>query len=183
MLWRPLAPGSQPRKWSNERFSIMSTTTCSTPFEPCGESAGAALAAVWDRNSVPVMAAPVEAPMSWRKVRRVSMKASMRLAANAHKDHEIRILAVFTRPSLPGFQLVLTRCPGPLGLPRGRSPHNGGPPPARAQETGDDGRSNRYPVAASPGCGVRRFRYAGISALAPKVAPRLRDGRRTGPAG
>ena len=39
----------------------------------CGESAGAALAAVWDRNSVPVIARPVEAPMSWRKVRRVSI--------------------------------------------------------------------------------------------------------------
>jgi len=55
MSWRPSAPGSQLRKWSNDRFSIMSTTTCSTPFEPCGNCAGEALAAVWDRNSEPVI--------------------------------------------------------------------------------------------------------------------------------
>src|SRR5690242_13712195 len=72
MSLRPLAPGSQPRKWSNDRFSIISTTTCSMLLEPCGDSAGAALAAVWDNNSAPVIAAPVEAPMSWRKLRRVS---------------------------------------------------------------------------------------------------------------
>src|SRR5215470_4341450 len=85
MSLRPLAPGSQPRKWSNDRFSIMSTTTCSMLFEPCGDSAGAALATAWDKNSDPVIATPVEAPMSWRKVRRVSMKASMRSASNARQ--------------------------------------------------------------------------------------------------
>ena len=51
----------------------MSTTTCSMPFEPCGKRAVAALAAVWDKNSAPVKATPVEAPISWRKVRRVSI--------------------------------------------------------------------------------------------------------------
>src|SRR6185437_4414008 len=49
--WRPSAPGSQPRKWSNDRFSIISTTTCLMPLEPFGDSAVVALAAVWARNS------------------------------------------------------------------------------------------------------------------------------------
>jgi hypothetical protein len=61
---RPSAPGSQPRKWSNERFSIISTTTCLMPFEPCGDRAVLALAAVWARNSEPVTATPVEAAIS-----------------------------------------------------------------------------------------------------------------------
>ena len=34
---------------------------------------GAALAAVWDRNWEPVITAPVDAPMSWKNVLRVSM--------------------------------------------------------------------------------------------------------------
>src|SRR6516162_9315797 len=105
MSWRPLAPGSQLRKWSNDRFSIMSTTTCSMLFEPCGDSAGAALAAVWDKNSALVIAAPVEAPMSWRKVRRVSMKASMRSASNARQAQRATHSCLFRRAAGAG-------CPG-----------------------------------------------------------------------
>jgi hypothetical protein len=41
----------------------MSTTTCSIPPEPCGNS-GAALAAARVSNSEPVIANPVEAPIS-----------------------------------------------------------------------------------------------------------------------
>ena len=47
------------------------------PFEPFGDSAVEALAAVWARNSEPVSATPVEAAISCRKVRRVSMRHSM----------------------------------------------------------------------------------------------------------
>src|SRR4249920_3920127 len=83
MSWRPSAPGSQLRKWSNDRFSIISTTTCSTPSEPCGASAGAALAAVWDKNSEPVIATPVvDAAINCKKTRRVSMQLSMN--SNGH---------------------------------------------------------------------------------------------------
>lgn len=89
MSLRPLAPGSQLRKWSNDLFSIISTTTCSMPFEPCGDSAGVALAAVWDKNSDPVRTTPVEAPMSWRKVRRVSITVSMRSASNVGNHYEV----------------------------------------------------------------------------------------------
>src|SRR5262249_13384049 len=100
MSARPLAAGSQPRKWSNDRFSIMSTTTCSTPFEPSGVSVGAALATACDRNSDPVRATPVDAPMSWRNVRRVSMKASMGAALNARQAlrgiHSCRIRRAVT---------------------------------------------------------------------------------------
>ncbi len=82
MSWRPSASGSQLRKWSNERFSIMSTTTCSMPFEPCGNCADA-LAAAWDRSSEPVAATPADAPMSVRNFRRVSMRISME---NGHEQ-------------------------------------------------------------------------------------------------
>ena len=34
--WRPRAPGSHPRKWSKERFSIITTTMWSIP-EAAGE--------------------------------------------------------------------------------------------------------------------------------------------------
>ncbi|GIH12449.1 hypothetical protein Raf01_06210 [Rugosimonospora africana] len=61
----------------------MSTTTCSTPFEPCGKCAGVALAAAWESNSEPVTASP-EAPISWRSVRLVSMGASVR-AGHKHQ--------------------------------------------------------------------------------------------------
>jgi hypothetical protein len=47
------------------------------PFEPFGDSAVVALAAVWARNSEPVRATPVEAAISCIKVRRVSMGDSM----------------------------------------------------------------------------------------------------------
>jgi hypothetical protein len=66
----------------------MSRTTCSMPFDPCGDSAGAALAAVWDKSSAPVRATPVEAPMSWRKLRRVSIgqyEPSFRYQTRNHK--------------------------------------------------------------------------------------------------
>src|SRR5215470_3416003 len=124
MLLRLLAPGSQPRKWSNDRFSIISTTTCSMLFEPCGDSAAAALAAVWDKNSAPVRAAPVEAPTSWRKVRRVSMKASMRSASNARQAQRathsclirLAVAAWFPAGCLPVGEL--TTGVGVLGLHR-----------------------------------------------------------------
>ena len=47
------------------------------PFEPFGDSAVEALAAVWARNSEPVIATPVEAAINCMKVRRVSMGISM----------------------------------------------------------------------------------------------------------
>jgi hypothetical protein len=50
----PAVALDQLRKWSNDLFSVMSTTTCSTPCEPCGERAGAALAAARDRSTEPV---------------------------------------------------------------------------------------------------------------------------------
>src|SRR5215471_4472084 len=104
MLLRPLAPGSQPRKWSNDRFSIINTITCSMLFEPCGDNAGAALAAVWDKNSAPVRAAPVEAPMSWRKVRRVSIEASMEVGSERRQGPRDARAVLFTWPSRPRFQ-------------------------------------------------------------------------------
>src|SRR5215831_752857 len=114
MSLRPLAPGSQPRKWSNDRFSIISTITCSMPFEPRGDSAVAALAAVWDKNSAPVMAAPVEAPMSWRKVRRVSIRASMRSASERRQGptdtHSCRIRLAVAAWFPPGCSPVSERC-------------------------------------------------------------------------
>ena len=85
MSWRPSAPGSQPRKWSKDRFSIISTTTCSMPFEPCGRLVAEALAAAWDRSSVPVIAMPAEAPMSLRKFRRVSMCPAWGMAMNGRQ--------------------------------------------------------------------------------------------------
>src|SRR5215813_4535323 len=114
MSLRPLAPGSQPRKWSNDRFSIISTITCSMPVEPRGDSAVAALAAVWDKNSAPVMAAPVEAPMSWRKVRRVSIRASMRSASERRQGptdtHSCRIRLAVAAWFPPGCSPVSERC-------------------------------------------------------------------------
>src|SRR5258708_39631700 len=85
MSWRPSASGSQLRKWSNERFSIMSTTTCSTPSEPPRKRAADALAAAWDRSSEPVAAAPADAPMSVRNFRRVSMMLS---TGNGHERQD-----------------------------------------------------------------------------------------------
>ena len=88
MSWRPSAPGSQLRKWSNDRFSIISTTTCSTPPEPSGASAGAALAAVWDKNSGPVIATPVvDAAINCKKTRRVSMQLSMNSNGHGRQTH------------------------------------------------------------------------------------------------
>jgi hypothetical protein len=55
--------GQPARKWSNERFSIIRITTCSMPFEPSGDLAGAARAARWASSSAPVAAIP-DAPMS-----------------------------------------------------------------------------------------------------------------------
>src|SRR5215472_18744165 len=86
MSWRPAAPGSQLRKWSKDLFSIMSTTTCSMPSEPVGDSAGAAFAAAWLRASVPATANPVEAAMSCRTVRRVSMGTSLTALLTAPPD-------------------------------------------------------------------------------------------------
>jgi len=63
---------------------------------------------------------------------------------------------------------------------RVRSAHDG-PQRGRRGKPGGQGQSNCYSVAASSSCGVRMFRYAGISAIAPKVAPRLRDDSRTDP--
>src|ERR1700731_1189168 len=90
MSRRPSAPGSQLRKWSNDRFSIIRITTCSMPFEPCGDSAGAALAAVWDRNWEPVITAPVDAPMSWKNVLRVSMRLNMGNGRERRQDSACR---------------------------------------------------------------------------------------------
>src|SRR5262252_11073528 len=91
-------------------------------FEPCGDSAGAALAAVWDKNSAPVIAAPVEAPISWRKVRRVSMRASMVVGFQRRQGPEDTHTAVFTGRPLPGFQPGAHRLASPsASVSAGRS--------------------------------------------------------------
>src|SRR6266699_6652550 len=89
MSWRPSAPGSQLRKWSNDRFSIIRITTCWTPFEPSGNRAGAALAAARDRSSGPVAATPADAPISCRKVRRVSMAHYKQTTMNIRRANHV----------------------------------------------------------------------------------------------
>src|SRR2546421_12683482 len=54
--WRPLAPGSQPRKWSKDRFSMHSTTMWSMPAEAGG---GRVAWTVAERLTVAASLAPV----------------------------------------------------------------------------------------------------------------------------
>jgi hypothetical protein len=71
--WRPSAPGSQPRKWSNERFSIIKITMWRMPREPLAETVVEALATARLSSSAPVTARPVEAAAIWRNLRRGSI--------------------------------------------------------------------------------------------------------------
>ena len=89
-----------------------------------------------------------------------------------------RPMAAVARPGDGSFR----HWPGPeyrairdfrVPMPGRRSLENGGPPHGRRGKPAVPGQPNRYPVAASFSCGVRRFRYAGISAIAPKVASHL----------
>jgi hypothetical protein len=105
----------------------------------------------------------------------------------ANPDHDATKAAPhpFRNPAVAPAQAGMRRRPagGSASPPRAgrlRSAHNG-PQYGHCGKPEVMGQFNCYSVAAWPSCGVRMFRYACVSAIAPKVAPRLRDDARTGP--
>jgi hypothetical protein len=108
------------------------------------------------------------------------------LRADPDHDATMEVLHPFRNPALAPAQADMWRRPAAVTLPH-RALADCAPliTALSADAAGNrrsGGRSNCYSVAASSSCGVRMFRYAGISAIAPKVAPRLRDDARTGSA-
>src|SRR2546428_2158136 len=85
--WRPLAPGSHPRKWSNERFSIMRSTSCSIP-EASGSGGGEAvsggsIATARARSTQASASPPAAAAAADRNARRGSGHGDWRRGVDA----------------------------------------------------------------------------------------------------